>query len=885
MFARITILCVALLLMAVAAAADGPPMFVSKWGTAGASDGQFRAPRGITVDAQGDIFVTEVDNHRVQRFTHDGVFVTKWGSEGSADGQFIWPYGIAVDTDGYVYVADHGNHRVQKFTRNGAFVGKWGSFGNTDGKFQKPIGVAVGAGNNVYVTDYDGRRIQKFTSTGLFVSKWTGTEGGGAQFYRPWGIAVAPDGVVYVAEYGNNRVRKLSSNGTLITQWGSLGTGDGQFKSPAGICLDRLGNVYVADHENHRIQKFTKDGQFLTKWGTYGSGNGQFAWVSGIVVSPDNYIYTAGYVNNRVDRFLYPTSLRVTAQVRPEHDNDPFVIPSPPLVGAQVTLHAGGYEWETMTDADGTAAFPIARTPGGHYDVRLASDTYRVEVNRWTSPDSDPVTKSVGMNQAGDATEFEWSNGMPLLGIQLDEAPSIQGVYYAERFRTDYWASRLNYVWTLPAKRGWGANIMGIRINELLADFSLQFELGGASVFEDAARQRYGMRFSGQKSREADVVYHEYTHLVIADRLFTIGQATLGQGIPCDEGAAMDEALADYFAASYTNDPGIGPCSFFAGCSSVRSLTDSLIYPTNYCYEAHKGSLILSGALWDLRTLIDGEGVADARTTDLLVFRAVDQMISAKAQDPIFHFVDFYDALRATDATQGGQFSSQIDAAFEAHNITHSPIPYSPLTWENNDGITAVNEISATQVEFTWLPIAGALSYQVLAASADYDQDSGAPLASFVTVADSIIGTSYVFSQRDPRTRYLFTVAAVDNRGQPGYMAMPADVEPLDATGVRDVKPIAGGTRGRFLFNCPNPFNPVTRISFELARADRVHIVIFDVGGRKIKDLVTAWFEIGKHQIEWEGTDQYGGRVASGHYFVVLNGTEWKDSGKILLLK
>lgn len=876
-------------LTANAALSDGPPTFVTKWGTQGTGDGQFNSPRGITVGSDGYIYVTEWGNHRVQKFTRDGQFVTKWGTQGAGDGQFSIPIGIATDAQGNVFVAEHFNHRVQKFTGDGTFITKWGSYGGTDGKFNKPTGVAVDGSGNVYVADYDGRRVQKFNGNGQWLTTWHGTEGGGPQYYRPWGLAVDPDGFIYVAEYGGNRVRKLASDGTLLTIWGSLGSGDGQFRAPTGISLDKVGNLYVADHENHRIQKFTSDGQFLAKWGTYGSGDGQFAWVSGVTVDSENYIYTAGYVNNRIDKYAYFTALKATMQVRAEHDDDPFVTPSPPLVGAKVVLHVGGYKWEGVTGLDGVVDFPVARDAGGYYEVQLTGANFHVQINRWMLDDSNPVVRNVSMDEADDITEFEWPNGIPLSGVQLDEAPSIQAVYFAERFRTDYWLGRMAYEWTLPTRLGRSPNVMGITINEVLADIPLQFKLGGAGVFYDDPGHRCGMRFSGHRCREADVVYHEYAHLVIADRLLASipGQLALASpSVENDQGVAMDEALADYFAATYTNDPDIGQCGWFPGCTAVRRLTDRLIYPTNYRYDAHRGSLILSGALWELRGRIEEDAVFDARTTDALIFNALDKMISTKTQDPIFRFVDFYNALKEVDAAQGGQFSSQIDAAFEAYNIRHNPVQYTALAWEGDDGITAVNENSPDEIELVWSPVVGAVSYQVLANTVDYDEDLASLFANFVAVADSVIGTNYVFSPREARVKYIFTVVAVDSTGQPGYMALPVVVEAADATGVRDgAPPDVREWLGRFLFNSPNPFNPLTRVVFELKLADEVSMVIFNVSGQKIRQIAGKRFDVGQHHIEWDGRDQRGVPVASGQYFVMLKGTRWQDSGKVLLLK
>ena len=91
-------------------------MFVTKWGANGSDDGQFNGPNGVAVASNGSVYVADVNNHRIQKFTADGVFVTKWGANGSDDGQFRNPGGVAVASNGSVYVADVNNHRIQKFT-------------------------------------------------------------------------------------------------------------------------------------------------------------------------------------------------------------------------------------------------------------------------------------------------------------------------------------------------------------------------------------------------------------------------------------------------------------------------------------------------------------------------------------------------------------------------------------------------------------------------------------------------------------------------------------------------------------------------------------------------------------------------------------------------
>jgi DNA-binding beta-propeller fold protein YncE len=67
------------------------------------------------MEPDGGVYVVDTHNHRIQKFSSEGVFVTKWGTKGSGDGQFINPYDVAVGPNGDIYVADPENNRIQKF--------------------------------------------------------------------------------------------------------------------------------------------------------------------------------------------------------------------------------------------------------------------------------------------------------------------------------------------------------------------------------------------------------------------------------------------------------------------------------------------------------------------------------------------------------------------------------------------------------------------------------------------------------------------------------------------------------------------------------------------------------------------------------------------------
>jgi hypothetical protein len=99
---------------------------VRKWGGTGSGPGQLTYPEKLALDAQGNLYVTEFGspsfggsqgvNDRIQKFSPTGVPLARWGTLGSGPGQFNGPLGIAVDQQGNIFVADVANHRIQKLS-------------------------------------------------------------------------------------------------------------------------------------------------------------------------------------------------------------------------------------------------------------------------------------------------------------------------------------------------------------------------------------------------------------------------------------------------------------------------------------------------------------------------------------------------------------------------------------------------------------------------------------------------------------------------------------------------------------------------------------------------------------------------------------------------
>jgi len=292
--------------------------FLAKFGSQGSGEGQFFDPQAVAVDQNGNIFVVDNGNHRIEKFTSTGTFLRQWGGMGSADGQFLFPQAVAVDQNGSIFVADTGNNRIEKFDNNGTFLTSWGDAGTDDGQFSGPVGVAVDANDNVFVADGSNNRIQKFTNTGTFLTKWGSVGNGDSQFAIPFAVAVDGEGNVFVADHFNHRIQKFTNTGTFLAKWGSLGLGDGEFSDLEDVAVDASGSVFAADVD--RIQVFTNDGIFITQWGSLGNADGQFNSAVGVGVDPNGTVLVTEE-NHRVQRFACSPPPTVSDQRRNKHGN------------------------------------------------------------------------------------------------------------------------------------------------------------------------------------------------------------------------------------------------------------------------------------------------------------------------------------------------------------------------------------------------------------------------------------------------------------------------------------------------------------------------------------------------------------------------------------
>jgi sugar lactone lactonase YvrE len=124
--------------------------------------GDFSKPTGVAVDAEGNLYVADTYNNRIEIFDADGQFISTFGKAGDGPGYFSRPKGVAIDGDNHIWVADGQQDRVSVFNREGQLLISLGGHGLLPGQFQGLVGITIDKRNRVFTTEIFPGRAQQF---------------------------------------------------------------------------------------------------------------------------------------------------------------------------------------------------------------------------------------------------------------------------------------------------------------------------------------------------------------------------------------------------------------------------------------------------------------------------------------------------------------------------------------------------------------------------------------------------------------------------------------------------------------------------------------------------------------------------------------------------
>lgn len=219
----------------------------------GGSNDRIVFPYAVAVDADDNVYVTDVKEGRIAVFKSDGKF-KKFIGDFKGERAFEQPNAIAIDrASGRIYVADTSRQFVLILDHDGnrlASIGKRGG-GTGRAEFRLPTDLAL-HGQELFVLDKRNTRIQVLDLAGNY-KREIRTDGVGAQ--APQGMAIDGQGRIFIL-LDSGIIEVLSSSGERLFRFGGYGGGAGEFRDSKGIYIDAADRLYISDTGNERVQIF-----------------------------------------------------------------------------------------------------------------------------------------------------------------------------------------------------------------------------------------------------------------------------------------------------------------------------------------------------------------------------------------------------------------------------------------------------------------------------------------------------------------------------------------------------------------------------------------------------------------------------------------------------
>jgi DNA-binding beta-propeller fold protein YncE len=248
--------------------------------------GMVQVPHGLTVDRDGNVWVTDWSNsrgtqngavrdstrgHQVFKFSPDGKLLLTLGKAGGGrEPEYFWqPNAVAIAPNGDIYVAEGhsdaptANARVLKFDRDGRFLRSWGRRGHGDGEMLQPHALAFDSRGRLFIGDRSNNRILIVDQDFNHLASWF-------QFSRPSGIYIDANDMIYVADAESGTVApdrkdwlrgiRIGSvkDGTVTAFIPDPDTTQRSTSSAEGVAVDRNGNIYGAEVGQRALKRYVR---------------------------------------------------------------------------------------------------------------------------------------------------------------------------------------------------------------------------------------------------------------------------------------------------------------------------------------------------------------------------------------------------------------------------------------------------------------------------------------------------------------------------------------------------------------------------------------------------------------------------------------------------
>jgi len=276
--------------------------WVATIGSPGNQAGQLLNPLGISTDLEGNIYIADTGNDRIQKFSSEGKYLKQTGGFGWDNGQFNRPTDILVNKNFNILVVDSRNQRIQQFDQRLNFIRAYYLKDSllTQTQFGNIYAIEVGPNGDIFITDPENELIYQLTLFGTFRQSFAYFGYGPGEVQQPAGLSFSPQGELYVCSQAEQRIVIFDLFGNFLGDFGQQ-----VLTSPLGIVVDRWGYCFVSDSKKQKILIFNPRGQLVGTFGRPGNGPGEFNKPADLALTEnENYLLVCDSGNGRLQKLL-----------------------------------------------------------------------------------------------------------------------------------------------------------------------------------------------------------------------------------------------------------------------------------------------------------------------------------------------------------------------------------------------------------------------------------------------------------------------------------------------------------------------------------------------------------------------------------------------------
>jgi sugar lactone lactonase YvrE len=265
----------------------------------------FRGTSGIAFNSKGNIFVIHRGPTPIMEFDPDGNFIHGFG-----DGLFERSHGLRIDAQDNIWATDVASNLAYKFNPSGRLEmvlgvkghsGEWHPFGHLR-LLHEPNEAVVGPTGDIFVLQGHGKaesRVVKFDGDGNFIKSWGHKGKGPGEFDLPHSLVFDAQGLLYIADRNNARIQVFDADGTYIRESQHPGT-------PCGLFMGADQHIWLAHGHTGHVMKLDLNGKVVGMMAGAGSGKtpGKYGEAHYIAVSPRDEVFVADTLNWRVQKYV-----------------------------------------------------------------------------------------------------------------------------------------------------------------------------------------------------------------------------------------------------------------------------------------------------------------------------------------------------------------------------------------------------------------------------------------------------------------------------------------------------------------------------------------------------------------------------------------------------